>query len=201
VLENGVDSDYFAPTAGRRAAVPAVIFTGVMDYAPNVDAVLWFVQHGWPIVRQRHPTAGFAIVGSSPSPAVRALHGDQGIQVTGRVADTRPYFDAAWVAIAPLRIARGIQNKVLEAMSMGLPTVATPTALAGVEASVGEHVVSAAAGSETGRVVADLLADAPRRERLGQAARQRVLERYRWNAVRQRLADLIEVVLQVNARG
>jgi sugar transferase (PEP-CTERM/EpsH1 system associated) len=132
VLPNGVDVEQFASAGDHGRAPHALIFTGVMDYEPNVDGVRWFVAECWPTLRARYPDAQLWIVGSRPTAAVRALARQPGITVTGRVPATPPWFDRASIAIAPLRLARGVQNKVLEALSMGLPVVATPQAAQGL---------------------------------------------------------------------
>ena len=105
-----------------------LVFTGAMDYWANVDAVVWFVNEVWPLVRARHPDASFAIVGSKPTAEVQVLAAHAGVVVTGRVPDVRPWLAGASIVVAPLRIARGVQNKVLEAMSMARPVVATGAA-------------------------------------------------------------------------
>lgn len=133
---NGVDIAFFDP--GVEASDPQagdfdVAFTGAMDYWANVDAVLWFVKHVWPKVRQALPKATFAVVGGNPTAAVQALNGKDGIVVTGRVKDVRPFIRNAKTSVAPLQIARGIQNKVLEAMAMAKPVVATSMAMEGIE--------------------------------------------------------------------
>ncbi len=136
VLGNGVDLDYFAPSAGAESPFDSesspVVFTGAMDYWANVEAVGWFAREVLPLVRRWHPRARFVIVGSNPTPAVRALESLEGVRVTGTVADVRPYLQHAHVVVAPLRVARGIQNKVLEALAMSAPVVATPQALVGL---------------------------------------------------------------------
>src|SRR5690606_37263681 len=119
-------------------AAPVVVFTGAMDYWANVDAVQWFVADIWPRVRAGAPHARFFIVGSNPVPAVQALEIHGGVQVTGRVPDVRPYLAHADVAVAPLRIARGTQNKVLEALAMARPVVCTSAAAAGLDFPAGE---------------------------------------------------------------
>jgi sugar transferase (PEP-CTERM/EpsH1 system associated) len=132
VLPNGVDVDHFR-SAGERQREPAtVIFTGVLDYEPNVAGVLWFARECWPRVRAAMPAARLLVVGSRPVAAIRGLDGRDGVTVTGRVPATPPWFDRARVAIAPLHVARGVQNKVLEALSMGLPVVCTAAAAQGL---------------------------------------------------------------------
>lgn len=136
VVENGIDVSSFRPAAGTREG-DTVIFCGVMNYAPNVDAVLWFAREVWPLVRARHPAARFVIVGADPSPAVSALRSDaQGISVTGTVPDVQSYLWSSAVSVAPLRMARGIQNKVLEALAAELPVVLTPQVAEGLPAQV-----------------------------------------------------------------
>jgi sugar transferase (PEP-CTERM/EpsH1 system associated) len=138
--DNGVDTEYFDPAPACEdpygAAGPVVVFTGAMDYWPNVEAVAWFVREVLPLVRRARPDARFAIVGSNPADEVKALASADGVLVTGRVPDVRPYLSHAAVAVAPLRIARGIQNKVLEAMAMARPVVCTPAAAEGLRDSL-----------------------------------------------------------------
>jgi sugar transferase (PEP-CTERM/EpsH1 system associated) len=125
VVRNGVDIGQFTPS-DTPVDAPRVVFCGVMDYGPNVDGVLWFAREVWPEVKRACPAATFTIVGSSPTERIRRL-ADQatGIEVTGRVPEVVPYLRRSAIAVAPLRIARGVQNKVLEAVAAGLPTVVT----------------------------------------------------------------------------
>ena len=130
-VANGIDCDYFSPahTFERpfKPAGPAYVFTGTMDYRPNVGAVVWFANEIFPRIRAEQAGATFTIVGSKPAKEVAALENRDGITVTGRVADVRPYLAHADVVVAPMRIARGIQNKILEGMAMAKPVVpATP---------------------------------------------------------------------------
>ncbi|RME68267.1 MAG: glycosyltransferase, partial [Alphaproteobacteria bacterium] len=161
---------------------PVVAFTGAMDYWANVDAVSWFVSGVWPRLRAVHPHARFFIVGGKPAAAVQALARQPGVVVTGRVDDVRPYLKAADVAVAPMRVARGVQNKVLEAMAMGLPVVTTPAGLEGIDARAGEHLLVAADAGAFAQAVLDMLADAKRAAAIGQAARARAVARYGWTA-------------------
>lgn len=187
-LQNGVDLDYYDPEAGFRRAEergPLIVFTGQMDYAPNVDAVRWFAQDVMPLL----PDARFAIVGRKPAESVRRLAGPR-ILVTGAVPDVRAWLAAADVVAAPLRIARGVQNKVLEAMAMARPVVASPAAFEGIEAEPGRHLLVAdGAGAQAG-AVAGLLADPRRARAMGEAARRLMVETYRWDA---RLAPLARI--------
>src|SRR5512143_322945 len=143
-FENGVDAEYFStardyPNPYSRGAL-GVVFTGAMDYWPNIDAVSWFAERIFPAVRDAVADAQFAIVGSRPCKAVLALARQPGVVVTGGVADVRPFLAHAACAVAPLRIARGVQNKVLEAMAMGRPVVATAAAAAGLGARLDDEI-------------------------------------------------------------
>ena len=179
VLPNGVDVDKFQSVGDERRDPHTLIFTGVMDYRPNADGVLWFTECCWPAVRSRFPDARFLVVGSRPPVAVRAMNGHNGIEVTGRVPETQPWFDRAALAIAPLRMARGIQNKVLEAMSMGLPVVGSTSAVQGL-ASHGEEVRVADDPGDTTAAVIRLMADPELARELGQRASRFVRQNYRW---------------------
>ena len=135
-IDNGVDTDYFSPERDYPNPYPAdslnLVFTGAMDYWANVDAVVWFAREVFPQIRAQRPQAQFVIVGARPTPAVQQLAQQDQVTVTGAVDDIRPYMAHADVAVAPLRIARGVQNKVLEALAMARPVVATPQALEGL---------------------------------------------------------------------
>ncbi|MEM8800088.1 MAG: TIGR03087 family PEP-CTERM/XrtA system glycosyltransferase [Pseudomonadota bacterium] len=184
-LENGVDADFFDPAKVPPAALgegPIYCFTGAMDYRANVDAVLWFQKSVWHTIRASQPKAQFYIVGGKPAPEIIALAEKEGVTVTGRVEDVRPYIARADVSIAPLQIARGIQNKVLEAMAMSKAIVATPQAFEGIDAIPGKHL-EVAAGAETFASTCLSLSNSPEdRGRMGRAARLLVLNRYGWEA-------------------
>lgn len=185
VMQNGVDAAFFSPDHGFDTPYPAggpvVLFTGAMDYWPNVDAVVWFASEMLPRLRERHPDLRFWIVGMNPTPAVQALAGE-GVVVTGTVPDVRPYLGHADVVVAPLRIARGIQNKVLEAMAMARPVVISSAPAAGLEAVPGRDCEIAHGDEEFVSRIFGLLADVALRRSMGCAGRQRVLERYSWEA-------------------
>jgi sugar transferase (PEP-CTERM/EpsH1 system associated) len=188
-LENGVDLKYYdpaPPVAPAEAPHPLIVFTGQMDYAPNVEAVRRFAQEVLP----RLPGATFAIVGRNPADSVRRLAAGQVI-VTGAVDDVRAWLAAADVVVAPLRIARGIQNKVLEAMAMGKPVVASPAAYESIAAEPGRDLIVAETEEDQARAIAALLADPARGAAIGAAARRRMEEAYRWDA---QLAPLAEIV-------
>lgn len=140
-LLNGVDTAFFDPAAALESPTgltnaPYLVFTGAMDYWANVDAVCWFVEKVWPALKQARPELMFYIVGGNPTAEVMALAQQAGVVVTGRVQDVRPYIANAALVVAPLRIARGIQNKVLEAMAMAKPIVASQMAMEGINAPI-----------------------------------------------------------------
>ena len=191
VLRNGVDLAHFHPGANAPVA-GEIVFTGVMNYHPNADACVWFVREILPLVRRRHPRAAFRIVGSTPSPEVRALAGAPGVTVTGFVPDTREHLRRAEVAVAPLRIARGIQNKVLEAMAMGLPVVGTTPATQGVEGVPGRDYLVADEVENFAEQVSGLLDDRARAGELGRRARRFVETHYDWEAVFRPLDELLD---------
>jgi len=183
-IENGVNGDYYSP-AGEFASPfepgeHAIVFTGAMDYWPNIDAVTWFAREVLPRVRQRDASARFYIVGMNPDRSVRALQ-DGGVRVTGRVPDVRPYLRHAQAVVAPLRVARGIQNKVLEAMAMARPTVVTSGVARALSARPGiEFEVADETADFADRVVA--LMDHAAGEAMGRRARARVETDYIWSA-------------------
>jgi sugar transferase (PEP-CTERM/EpsH1 system associated) len=192
-LENGVDADYFSPDReypdpydGCRSAI---VFTGAMDYFANVDAVSWFARSVLPEVRARIPQARFAIVGARPAGDVRRLAREPGVTVTGRVEDVRPYLAHARLAVAPLRIARGIQNKVLEAMAMARPVVVSPAALDGLEWPGAYPLLADGAAAWVERICAILDAGAGP---LGGQLRTWVVDRHAWAGQGARCIDWLE---------
>jgi sugar transferase (PEP-CTERM/EpsH1 system associated) len=192
VLPNGVDVEHFATQGDAERHPRTAVFTGVMDYEPNVDGVCWFVETCWPTLRQRFPDAQLLVVGSKPIPKVQALGGRDGITVTGRVETTPPYFDRSSVAIAPLRLARGVQNKVLEAMAMSLPTVASPQASQGLGDDVPAQSLCVADGAEeTIAGVTRWFADPELARRDGAAAGEWVRRTWRWERMYERLDQIL----------
>ena len=182
---NGVDSDFFSPDhefASPYAAdeIP-LVFTGAMDYWPNVDAVTWFARDILPHLLMRRPNLRFYIVGRSPTPAVQELAGERTV-VTGTVPDVRPYLQHAAVVVAPLRIARGIQNKVLEAMAMQQAVVVAKGCGEAVDAVAGRDFLLAEGVEDYLQHIEALLAAADLRSAMGVAARQQVVQRYSWDA-------------------
>lgn len=189
----GVDSVYFDPSLCFENPYPegsrALVFTGAMDYWPNVDAVTWFVDEVLEGIRADVPEALYCIVGRHPAPEIRRLAERPGVWVTGDVPDVRPYLAHAWAAVLPLRIARGIQNKVLEAMAMQLPVIATPNAMTGIPAWPG-FAPEVSEQPERLRIAATELLRGARRQEL--AARACVLDRYDWDANLARVGRLLE---------
>lgn len=187
-IENGVDLDRFRPGLGLPDPMgPGThfVFTGHMDYWPNADAAIWFATDILPRLRARRPDAQFWAVGANPSPAVQALAALPGAHVTGRVPDTRPYVEHATAAVCPLRIARGIQNKVLEAMAMGRPTVASPGAFEGVRAAAGHDLLVADTAEAFAAACAAIAAG--EHPALGARARVAMERHYAWAATLARL--------------
>ncbi|MDE1915540.1 MAG: TIGR03087 family PEP-CTERM/XrtA system glycosyltransferase [Sphingomonadales bacterium] len=196
VLPNGIDCDYFAPgiAADRAMQVhsgPHLIFTGQMDYPPNIAAVARVVQRLMPAVLARYPAARFHVVGRAPTALVRGLHGTNGCIVHGAVPDVRPYLAGATLALIPLDIARGIQNKVLEAMAMALPCVLSSGAANGIGARDGVDYAVADDDDDLVAAILTLLADRDAAQAMGQAARHHVLARASWQAALAPLADLV----------
>jgi sugar transferase (PEP-CTERM/EpsH1 system associated) len=184
VLENGIDLDHYVPEP-RPAGEPLIVFTGQMDYRPNIEAAAGFAREAFPIVRARHRQARFAIVGRNPDSSLTGL--GEGVEVIGTVPDVRPWLTRASVVVAPLRIARGVQNKVLEAMAMARPVVASPQAFEGIAAEPGCDLIVADGWPAEAEAVAALLGDPARAETIGRAARARIEAYYGWDT---RLAPL-----------
>jgi len=189
----GVDSTFFDPALDYPNPYPdgrkVLVFTGAMDYWPNVDAVTWFADTALPQIRSAVPGVLFCIVGRYPTPEVRRLADLPGVMVTGDVPDVRPYLAHAHAAMLPLRIARGIQNKVLEAMAMQLPVIATPGAMTGIQSYPGfEPAVSERIDGLVDAAVRCLAA----KRRRDAGARTCVLQRYDWDANLQRVGRLLE---------
>ncbi len=194
VMANGVDLEFFSPSGHEPAEPPSLVFTGQMDYSPNVQAVCWFVQNVWPQLRQEHPDLRFVIVGREPTAAVRQLAACDGVVVTGRVDDVRPYVHRAVAVIAPLQIAPGISNKVLEAMAMCKCIIASPAALTGLDIEIGRDLLLADTPPQWLAALSQVLAAAQLRQAFGLAARARAEALYRWPI---RLTPLLQVCRQV----
>jgi sugar transferase (PEP-CTERM/EpsH1 system associated) len=194
-VENGVDAAYFDPATRQANPFPddeiPVVMTGAMDYWPNVDAATWFASSVLPAIKAAWPRVRFYVVGMRPAAAVRALAGPD-VVVTGSVADVRPYLAHAAVAVAPLRVARGIQNKVLEAMAAGRPVVASATCAAALRAEPGRELLVAADAAGFVEGVGRLLRDAALAARMGQAGRAAVIARYDWRRNLARIGQCVD---------
>ena len=182
-MRNGVDYQFFDP-AGAYATPyqpgrKTIVFTGAMDYRPNIEAAQWFVAEVMPALRKSFSNVDFWIVGSNPARSLQALAADD-VHVTGRVPDMRPYLAHADAVVAPLQIARGIQNKVLEGMAMAKPVVATPAALEGLDVDDGAEVLSAKTPAQFVDAIGRIFAGTT--PNLGAKARTRILSDYSWSA-------------------
>ena len=195
VLKNGVDLEHFHPDPDR-AEPGHLVFTGVMDYFPNTEGCTWFVEEVLPLIHDRHPEAHFSIVGSRPTPQIEALSLSPHVTVTGRVDSTADWLQRASVCVCPLRIARGLQNKVLEAMACGLGVVATTPASQGTDAIPSDHFLLADEATTFATEVANLL-DSPARARtIGAAARTFMEETRSWETNYAELDRAIERITQ-----
>jgi sugar transferase (PEP-CTERM/EpsH1 system associated) len=190
-IPNGVDLDYFSPTFSQEQATrnqppetsnqqPVIVFTGAMDYYANVDGMVWFTKEVLPLIKKEIPDAQFYIIGSNPTKEVIELSGNNGVTVTGYVPDTRAYLRTATVAVVPLRIARGIQNKILEAMAMGIPVVATPQAFEGIEAKPDRDLILGEDVEKIAKGVIKLIKEVSLRKCLGNNARRVIENNYCW---------------------
>jgi sugar transferase (PEP-CTERM/EpsH1 system associated) len=196
LVGNGVDLGYFR-SMGAAKRPGSIVFTGVMDYLPNIDAVVWFCDEVLPLVHAQMPEASFVICGNRPARAVRRLGKRRGVSVTGRVPDTRPYLDSAEVFVAPLRMARGIQNKLLEAMAMGLPCVASTTAASGTVVADGAGILAADEPREFAEHVLHLLREEKFRSDIARKARATAEANYRWDV---QMASLDQVIAGLSAQ-
>ena len=195
-ISNGVDLNFFNPGYQRQSNIlsPSLVFTGAMDYRPNIDGAIWFAENVFPLIRTGLPDISFYLVGSNPVPELRRLEKTNGIIVTGYVNDIRDYIQQADVCVIPLKIARGIQNKVLEAMAMGKAIVSTPEAAEGLNIEVGRDICVQKEAEAFANAVLSLLSDKEKSDRLGQHARNVVERNYSWE---QNLALLDTTINQV----
>jgi polysaccharide biosynthesis protein PslH len=197
-VQMGVNTDQFSPELDFQTPYhgdgPHLVFTGNMDYWPNADAAAWFAAKVLPLIRDRLAGAQFHIVGANPGPDVLRLAAQPGVHVTGRVPDVRPYVAHAAVSVAPLRMARGVQNKVLEAMALGRPVVTSPQAFEGVRAVPGIDLLVADGAEAMAQAVAEIVAGG--HAGLGAAARRCIQQTYTWNATLARLDACLDHVLR-----
>lgn len=176
---------------GSQAEGEKLIFVGTMDYSPNIDAVRHFAQDIFPLIRQKFPRSVFEVVGRRPPQSVRRLSQIDGVRVVGEVDDVRAYLIRADVSVAPMRIARGVQNKVLEAMAVGVPVVATPPAVEGIEVRDGEEVLIGTTPAEFAHQVIRVLSDAELRKAVTKKAWNKMNQCYNWELVGAKLDRLL----------
>ncbi|MFK7794819.1 MAG: TIGR03087 family PEP-CTERM/XrtA system glycosyltransferase [Gammaproteobacteria bacterium] len=195
---NGVDTEYFSPIE-RNYDANTICFIGKMNYYPNEKCMLEFSQQVFPLLRSKYPSLKLCVVGSNPTEKILALADIDGIDVTGRVADVRPYVQQAALTIVPLEIARGTQNKILESMAMGVPVVCSDVAARGIDAIPDDHVLVAKTSDEYVTQISKVLDSADERLRLSEAGRARMLSHHSWsiamekmdvNLHRQQMADM-----------
>ena len=182
LIPNGVDLSYFSAQRNVSTSRPTVVFLGRMDYFPNIDGVCYFAEQVFPFIRKKIPNVEFRIVGSQPAQKIQSLRNIPGIVVTGHVPDVRAYVPNEAVAIAPLRIARGTQNKILESMAMGIPVVATTKAAKGIQAVAGRDLLVADVPEEFAAHVIALLRDEQMRRFMSQSARNQLEKAHLWPA-------------------
>ncbi len=192
---NGVDSAFFCPDDAPYR-VDTLSFIGRMDYYPNQECMSRFCDQVWPALRARRPELKLLIVGAEPSPAIRALGERPGVTVTGSVPDVRPYVRRSALMIAPLAIARGTQNKILEAMAMGVPVVTSRVAAGGVDAEPGAHLLVADSAQQQVEAIGALLDSPAERDRLAHAGRARMLSHHAWPNSMRRLDGIVERCLK-----
>jgi polysaccharide biosynthesis protein PslH len=195
VMTNGVDLDYYRPElVAFNAAKPRLVFTGAMNYYANIDGVRWFIEEVFPFIRRAEPGAEFLIVGSNPTSQVKKLGQREGVTITGFVEDIRPYLHGAHACVVPLRIARGIQNKILEGMAAGKAVIATPEAVAGLRVANGEQLLVAGKPREFAAAALKLIRDPGLRRQLGYRARRFVESEHDWEPILREIVDLVESV-------
>ena len=192
---NGVDRDFFAPV-DEPYDPDAISFVGRMDYFPNQQAMQDFCDQVFPLIQRSRPAARLSIIGAEPSPAMLRLGERDGVTVTGTVPDVRDYVRSSAVAVAPLTIARGTQNKILECMAMGVPVVTSRVAAGGVDALPGEHLLVADSPEETAKAVLAIMGDPAERARLAVAGRARITSHHSWDSSMVRLDGIIETCLR-----
>jgi sugar transferase (PEP-CTERM/EpsH1 system associated) len=210
VVSNGVDTEHFGQAAD---GVPSedqstdnctgmeCIFVGALDYLPNVDGITWFAREVWPGVLAAFPQARLIIVGRRPAASVRRLARHAGIEVIGEVPDVRPYVRRATLVVVPLRIARGIQNKVLEAMAAGKPVIASPQALEGLLVTPSEHVCRAATPAQWTSRILTLLSDDSERRRLAAAGQAFVSGHHQWESCLEPLEEWLGISNRAAAKS
>lgn len=192
---NGVDADFFCPTADAYDA-QTISFIGRMDYYPNQECMSRFCAETWPLLKLRKPNLKLLIVGADPSPEMIKLGQLSGVTVTGSVPDVRPYIRGSALMVAPLNIARGTQNKILEAMAMGVPVVTSAIAAGGVDAESVTHFLVAQSPQDYAQAVLSIIDNPEERDRLAVSGRARMLSHHAWPKSMQRLDTIIGRAVQ-----
>lgn len=191
-IENGIDkSAFFPPDIDRKIDTPVFLFAGVMDYPPNIDAVNWFVDNVWPKVVDKWPSAKFYIAGMNPTDKMKQLSGGQGIEVTGFVEDIKPYFDQANIFVAPFRLARGVQNKVLQAFACGLPVVATSMGAEGIRYTESKDILLADTPEKFIQQITKLVDESTLYQSISKEALKTIDDHYSWDSILAPLNNLV----------
>ena len=193
VVSNGVDSEYYRPVPSALPDAAALLFTGTMDFRPNVDAIQWFVAEVMPLLERTRPNVRLYLVGRSPAPAVQRLASST-VLVTGAVEDVRPYFARASVFVVPMRMGGGVRLKILETLAMGLPVVSTRMGAEGAGLTHGKELLIADTAEQFAGAVLRLMEDSSLRTRLAQAGRQTACERFDWSHIGPRLLEVYRAV-------
>jgi len=191
-MGNGVDLEYFAESTSEAEQDCDLVFVGALDYRPNVDGVMWFHREVWPTLRARHPDLTWNIVGRRPSAEIQRLHGQAGIKVYANVPDVRPYLSGSKIAIVPLQVARGVQNKVLEAMATGVAVAISPDVANGIPVRHGIDAVIAESPNDWIEELERLLNNSGVRASLGKTGLQYVRTSYSWNEQLRVLDQLLD---------
>jgi polysaccharide biosynthesis protein PslH len=194
VVPNGVDVEFFGGAYTEQEVTDRIVFTGSMDYYPNIDAVLYFARQCWPRIRTQVPTATWQIVGKNPPKEVRRLEEVPGVTVTGSVVDVRPYLAQAAVAIAPILIASGTRLKILEAFAMRKAVVSTALGCEGLAVEGGKHLLVRDEPEGLVQAIVGLLSSPQQRQALGAAGRALVEAEYSWERCGRRLLQVLEKV-------
>ena len=199
-LGNGVDTAFFSP-AETEGDLRQLIFTGVMDYGPNEDAAIHFAENILPLIQQRQPEAQFWVVGQDPTERVRRLSEQHGVHVTGGVPDVRPYLEKAGIFVCPLRYGTGVKNKLLAALAMQKPVVATRRSLDGLDLRETDHLLVADEREEFAAKVVQLIEDPGQARRLASSGRAFVGDRYSWESSARTLEDVLQGAVRQGMAG
>ncbi|MFT2090386.1 TIGR03087 family PEP-CTERM/XrtA system glycosyltransferase [Paraglaciecola sp. 2405UD69-4] len=192
VMGNGLDtSAYYPNPLKKQSGGSTFLFTGVMNYKPNEDAVLWFVKECWPSILKTHPESRFIIAGMSPSSDILQLKNEESIEVTGFVDDILPYYHQADIFVAPFRLARGVQNKVLQAFSCALPVISTPMGAEGILCTPGKDILIASTPAEFIQQAKKLISNTKLAESIAQNSEEIIKQNYSWQSQLKPLVSLL----------